>query len=47
MAEKVLRRGADAFTPMGAAVPGSPWSAARARAGTGEVFPLALFSIAA
>ncbi len=48
MAEKFGSAGADAFTPMGAAVPGSPLEAAAARAGwgTGEVFPLALFSIA-
>ncbi len=48
MAEKFASAGADAFTPMGAAVPGSPLEAAAARAGwgTSEVFPLALFSIA-
>lgn len=48
MAEKFASAGADAFTPMGAAVPGSPLEAAAARAGwgTSEVFPLTLFSIA-
>jgi NADH-quinone oxidoreductase subunit N len=48
MAEKFAGAGADAFTPMGAAVPGSPLEAAASRAGwgTSEVFPLALFSIA-
>ena len=48
MAEKFASAGADAFPPMGAAVPGSPLEAAAARAGwgTSEVFPLALFSIA-
>ncbi len=47
MAEKFGSGGADAFTPMGAAVPGSPLEAAATRAGwgTGEVFPLAMFSI--
>jgi NADH-quinone oxidoreductase subunit N len=39
--------GGDAFTPEGAAIPGSPQEAAAARAGvvTTEVFPLALFAI--
>jgi NADH-quinone oxidoreductase subunit N len=48
MAEKFSSAGPDAFTPMGAAVPGSRLEATAARAGwgTGEVFPLALFSIA-
>ncbi|MCA0179019.1 MAG: NADH-quinone oxidoreductase subunit NuoN [Actinobacteria bacterium] len=48
MAEKFSSAGADAFTPMGAAVPGSPLEAAATRAGwgTSEVFPLALFSVA-
>lgn len=48
MAEKFSSAGADAFTPMGAAVPGSKLEATATRAGwgTGEVFPLALFSIA-
>ena len=47
MAEKFSSAGADAFTPMGAAVPGSPLERAASRAGwgTSEVFPLALFSI--
>ena len=40
-------QGADAFTPMGAAVPGSPHEAAALRAGlaTSEVFPLTLFAV--
>ncbi len=48
MAEKFSSAGADAFTPMGAAVPGSNLerTATRAGWGTGEIFPLALFSIA-
>lgn len=48
MAEKFSSAGADAFTPMGAAVPGSKLEATATEAGwgTGEVFPLALFSIA-
>lgn len=48
MAEKFSSAGADAFTPMGAAVPGSDLerTATNAGWGTGEVFPLALFSIA-
>ncbi|GAA2157547.1 NADH-quinone oxidoreductase subunit NuoN [Pedococcus bigeumensis] len=47
MAEKFGGQGADAFTPMGAAVPGSPHEAAALRAGlaTSEVFPLTLFSV--
>ena len=47
MAEKFGGSGADAFTPMGAAVPGSPHEAAALRAGmaTSEVFPLTLFSV--
>lgn len=38
---------ADAFTPVGAAVPGSPHEAAALRAGlvTSEVFPLTLFAV--
>ena len=48
MGERFAGAGTDAFTPMGAAVPGSPLEAAATRAGwaTSEVFPLALFSIA-
>ena len=40
--------GSDAFTPMGAAIPGSPVEAEALRAGvsTSEVFPLFLFSVA-
>ncbi len=47
MAEKFGGQGADAFTPMGAAVPGSPHEAAALRAGlaTSEVFPLTLFAV--
>jgi NADH-quinone oxidoreductase subunit N len=47
MAEKFSGLGADAFTPMGSAVPGSPHEAAALRAGmaTSEVFPLALFAV--
>ena len=36
MAEKFGGQGADAFTPMGAAVPGSPHEAAALRAGPGD-----------
>lgn len=48
MAERFSGSGADAFTPMGAAVPGSPLEGAASRAGWGttEVFPLTLFSVA-
>jgi NADH-quinone oxidoreductase subunit N len=48
MAEKFSGRGPDAFTPMGAAVPGSSLEAAVTREGwaTSEVFPLTLFSVA-
>jgi NADH-quinone oxidoreductase subunit N len=48
MAEKFGGEGADAFTPMGAAIPGSPHEAAALRAGlaTSEVFPLTLFAVA-
>src|SRR5690349_11954216 len=47
MAEKFGGQGADAFTPMGAAVPGSPQGAAALRAGlaTSEVFPLTMFAV--
>jgi NADH-quinone oxidoreductase subunit N len=47
MAESFGGHGADAFTPMGAAVPGSPHEAAALRAGlsTSEVFPLTLFAV--
>ncbi|QGN58289.1 NADH-quinone oxidoreductase subunit NuoN [Nostocoides sp. HKS02] len=47
MAEKFGGRGADAFTPMGAAIPGSPHEAAALRAGLGtsEVFPLTMFAV--
>jgi NADH-quinone oxidoreductase subunit N len=47
MAETFGGHGADAFTPMGAAVPGSPHEAAALRAGlaTSEVFPLTLFAV--
>src|SRR5687767_9472386 len=47
MAEKFGGQGADAFTPMGAAVPGSAHEAAALRAGlaTSEVFPLTLFAV--
>ncbi len=48
MAERFSGRGPDAFTPMGAAVPGSALEAEVTRRGwaTGEVFPLTLFSVA-
>ncbi|HEV7173635.1 NADH-quinone oxidoreductase subunit NuoN [Pedococcus sp.] len=47
MAEKFGGQGADAFTPMGAAIPGSPHEAAALRAGlaTSEVFPLTMFAV--
>src|SRR6478672_5283762 len=47
MAEKFGGRGADAFTPMGATIPGSAHEAAALRAGLGtsEVFPLTLFAV--
>jgi len=47
MAEKWGGQDADAFTPMGAATPGSPQEAAAARAGftTSEVFPLTLIAV--
>ncbi|WP_270887344.1 NADH-quinone oxidoreductase subunit NuoN [Pedococcus sp. 5OH_020] len=47
MAEKFGGQGADAFTPMGAAIPGSAHEAAALRAGLGtsEVFPLTLFAV--
>ena len=48
MAEQFGGQGADAFTPMGAAVPGSPHEAAAAARRPGdqtEVFPLTLFSV--
>ena len=47
MAEKFGGDRPDAFTPMGAAIPGSDYEAAAARAGlaTSEVFPLALISL--
>ena len=47
MAEKFNGQDADAFTPMGAATPGSPQEAAAARAGftTSEVFPLTLLAV--
>ena len=47
MAEKFGGKGADAFTPMGAAIPGSPHEAAALRAGLGtsEVFPLTMFAV--
>ncbi len=47
MAEKLGGNGPDAFTPMGAAVPGSALEAEVTRRGwaTGEVFPLTLFSV--
>lgn len=46
-AEKFGGEHPDAFTPMGAAIPGSSYEAAAERAGlaTSEVFPLALFSL--
>jgi len=48
MAERLGGVGADAFTPMGAATPGSSQEAAALRAGltTSEVFPLTLFAVA-
>ena len=47
MAEKFGGDRPDAFTPMGAAIPGSDYEAAAERAGlaTSEVFPLALISL--
>jgi NADH-quinone oxidoreductase subunit N len=47
MAERFGGEGADAFTPMGAAIPGSPHEAAALRAGlmSSEVFPLTLFAV--
>jgi NADH-quinone oxidoreductase subunit N len=47
MAEKFGGTGADAFTPMGSAIPGSPHEAAALRAGlaTSEVFPLTMFAV--
>ncbi|HYN28304.1 MAG TPA: NADH-quinone oxidoreductase subunit NuoN [Dermatophilaceae bacterium] len=47
MSERFGGRSADAFTPMGAATPGSNQEAAADRLGyaTSEVFPLALFSV--
>jgi NADH-quinone oxidoreductase subunit N len=47
MAERLGGVGSDAFTPMGAATPGSGQEALAVRAGlaTSEVFPLALFSV--
>ena len=47
MAERFDGTSADAFTPMGAAVPGSPQEAAALRAGatSTEVFPLTLFAV--
>jgi NADH-quinone oxidoreductase subunit N len=47
MAEKFGGDRPDAFTPMGAAIPGSSYEAAATRAGlaTSEVFPLALISL--
>ena len=47
MAERFGGSGADAFTPMGASVPGSPLEDAVAREGwsTSEVFPLTLLSV--
>lgn len=48
MSERFGGRSADAFTPMGAATPGSPAEAAAERAGfaTSEAFPLTLFAMA-
>ncbi|WP_411285341.1 NADH-quinone oxidoreductase subunit NuoN [Lapillicoccus sp.] len=48
MGERLGGVGADAFTPMGAATPGSGQEAMALRAGamTSEVFPLILFSVA-
>ena len=47
MSERFGAASADAFTPMGAASPGSPQEAAATKAGlaTSEVYPLALFSV--
>ena len=47
MAERFGGSGADAFTPMGASVPGSPLEDAVAREGwsTSEVLPLTLLSV--
>ena len=47
MAERFGGKGPDAFTPMGAAIPGSPQEAAALRAGlaTSEVFPLTLLAV--
>ncbi|KGN33867.1 NADH:ubiquinone oxidoreductase subunit N [Knoellia sinensis KCTC 19936] len=47
MSERFGGRSADAFTPMGAATPGSPAEAAAERAGfaTSEAFPLTLFAV--
>ncbi len=48
LAERFGGVGADAFTPMGAATPGSPQEAQARKVGatTSEVFPLFLFSVA-
>lgn len=48
MSERFGGRSADAFTPMGAATPGSALEDAASRAGfaTSEVFPLSLFAVA-
>ena len=48
MAERLGGVGADAFTPMGSAVPGSANEALALRAGvmTSEIFPLTLFAVA-
>ena len=48
MAERLEGVGADAFTPQGAATPGSAQEAAAVRAGatTTEVFPLTMFAVA-
>ncbi|MEO7058305.1 MAG: NADH-quinone oxidoreductase subunit NuoN, partial [Lapillicoccus sp.] len=48
MAETLGGVGADAFTPMGSATPGSPQETLALRAGamTSEVFPLTLFAVA-
>ncbi|WP_353952751.1 NADH-quinone oxidoreductase subunit NuoN [Knoellia sp. S7-12] len=47
MSERFGGRSADAFTPMGAATPGSPAESAADRAGfaTSEAFPLTLFAV--
>ncbi|WP_106297437.1 NADH-quinone oxidoreductase subunit NuoN [Knoellia remsis] len=47
MSERFGGRSADAFTPMGAATPGSPAEAAADRAGfaTSEAFPLTMFAM--